>query len=204
LGVQRLDGDLLHAVTLATAAWALFLVTAADPEAAWLLDAYREQIGRVLAGGGIADGQIYAQLLKREMSSLATIASPVARDPLLREIERFAGDVARRCGPQVIVPQGTASEVEASKRCYPRTLVGGTAVARCFTEAQLRAIGAPKWSTPQLVLKSWADGSRSVYEITRLALYETGAPLTLSYTLGLFEAYAAAGLVAMTHGAGGV
>jgi hypothetical protein len=196
-GVQQLDGDLLGAVALATAAWATFLVTAGDREVTWLLDAYREDAGRTLAADAIADGQIYGQLLRRELSSLAAIASPAMRSSVLREVERLAGDVTRRCGARTIVPQGTAGEVTASKRRYPRALVGGTAVARCFTEEQLQAIGAPKWSTPQLVLKSWADGSRSVYEITRLGIYETGAPLTLAYTLGLFEAYAAAGLVTL-------
>jgi hypothetical protein len=194
-----LGGDVLRAVTLTAAAWAYFLVTAGDREAAWLLDAYREDVARALDSDKIADGQIYAWLKRREMSSLAAFVSLEGRVSLLGEVERIAGDVLRRCGPRTIVPQGTASDIEASKGCYPRALVGGPAVARCFTDAQLRAIGAPKWSTPQLVLKSWADGSRSVYDITCLALYETEAPLTLSYTLALFQHYADAGIVSLHH-----
>jgi hypothetical protein len=198
-GTQRLGAGVLRTVTLGVAAWAWFLVTAGDGEAAWLLDAYREQASRALDRGEVADGPLYVQQVAREMSSVAAIASPRARMGLIEDVERIAADLGRRCGPERIVPQGTAHVTAESKRCYPRALVGGPAVARCFTAAQLRDIGAPKWSTPQLVLKSWADGTRSVHEITRLALNETGAALDLSYTLSLFRHYADAGLVSLAE-----
>lgn len=196
-GAQQLDADVLRMVTLAVAAWATLLVSAGDREVEWLRDVYREEVERAVAAGEVADGAIYAQLVEREMSSLAAIASPGARASLRREAARLARAVSRQCGARAIVPEGTADEVAASRRCYPRALVGGTAVARCFTEAQLRAIGAPKWSTLQLVLKSWADGSRSAYDIARLASTETGKALTLSYVLTFFQVYADAGLVSL-------
>ena len=69
-----------------------------------------------------------------------------------------------------------------------------------FTQAQLADIGRPKWSAEQLVLKSWADGTRNIYDITRLAVFETGAQLDLNYTLTLFKHYARQGLVSLAHG----
>ena len=67
----------------------------------------------------------------------------------------------------------------------------------CFTPEQLEVIGHPKWNVLQLVLKSWADGTRSVYDIARLATFETGEPLTLAYALAFFEHYAAQGIVSL-------
>ena len=41
------------------------------------------------------------------------------------------------------------------------------------------------------------SSTRSIYDITRLAIFETGAPLSLEYVLTLFEHYAEQGIVSL-------
>jgi hypothetical protein len=66
-----------------------------------------------------------------------------------------------------------------------------------LTPDQLAELGPPKWSTRQLVLKSWADGTRSIYEIARLASYEIGERLDMGYCLTFFRHYARQGIVSL-------
>jgi hypothetical protein len=195
-GAQVLDHDVLHYATLVAAAWAYILTTAGDREAGWLLAEYKKTIQHDLDSREVADTQIYLDLKQREMASIAVLVSPTARADLLQEIRAYI--TATRAGvveTKEIVPQGTVPEIEVSQRRFPRTVLGGPAVAACFTKEQLRDIGSPKWSSVQLVLKSWADGTRSIYDITRLAIYETGTQLDLGYALTFFEHYAEQGIV---------
>jgi hypothetical protein len=195
-GVQALDHDVLRYTTLVAAAWAYFLTTAGDREAEWLLAEYQSAIQADLDGAKIADTQIYFDLKGREMASIALIVSPAKRADLLAEVNEYvATKKADVIEGNTITPQGTKQEVEESVRLYPKTVLGGPAVAACFSEEQLQDIGSPKWSSVQLVLKSWADGTRSIHDITRLAIYETGAQLDLAYTLAFFEHYAHQGIV---------
>jgi hypothetical protein len=197
-GAQELDPNTVGYVALAAATWAYFMVAAGDKEAGWLLEAYKQDVQDALSRGDIADTQIYLDLKQQEMSSIATLVSPGKTARTLDEIRGFMADVGERIETRkVIVPGGTEQEIAKSKQLFPKALLGGPAVDGCFTEEQLGDIGRPKWSSEQLVLKSWADGTRSIYDITRLAIFETGTQLDLEYTLTLFLQYAKQGIVSM-------
>jgi hypothetical protein len=174
------------------------LATAGDEEAAWLLKEYEKDVADALSSEDIPDTQIYLQIKQQEMSSITALVSPEQRALFLDEIHRFiAGARAKVKAQTTIVPSGTEHEIEKSVRLYPKALLGGPAVAACFTKEQLEDIGSPKWSSEQLVLKSWADGTRSIYDITRLAIFETGTQLTLAYALAFFDHYAEQGIVSL-------
>jgi hypothetical protein len=174
------------------------MVAAGDDEAAWLLETYKRDVQEALRGNDIPDTQIYFDLKQKEMEGVAALASPDTRGNLADEIRGFIADEQARVeGGSAIVPAGTEQQVRESKRLFPKALLGGPAVDRCFTEEQLQDIGRPKWSSEQLVCKSWADGTRSIYDITRLAILETGAQLDLAYALTLFRHYAQQGIVSL-------
>lgn len=196
-GVLELDRETIRFVALAATTWAYFLVSAGDEEAEWLLRAYKDDVQKTLRSGNPADTEIYVSLMQREMSSIAALVSTERRGCFFDDIGTFIADVGARQAGSTIVPRGNTQETERSKRLYPKALLGGPAVDACFTEAQLEDIGRPKWSSEQLVLKSWADGTRSIYDIARLATYETGAQLSLEYVLTFFENYADQGIVSL-------
>ena len=197
-GVQELDRDTIRFITLASATWAYFLVTAGDEEAGWLLGEYKKDVESALSSEDITDTQIYFELKQREMSSIAALVSPTQRTCFLDKVHEFAASAKARVKAQTaIVPSGNEQEIAVSKRLFPKALFGGPAVAACFTKEQLEDIGSPKWSSEQLVLKSWADGTRSIYDITRLGIFETGTQFTLGYTLLFFEHYAKQGIVSL-------
>jgi hypothetical protein len=203
VGAQELDLDVLRLATLAAAGWAYFLLSAGDREAGWLLGQYEREVKAPPARDEVADVGIYLALKRREMASLAVLASPEERDGLLRQVDRIIDDIGEAAGPgRAIVPTGTAAQIEESVHLYPKAVIGGPAVAACFTPDQLAELGSPKWSTLQLVLKSWADGTRSVYEIARLASYEMGDQLDLAYCLAFFDHYARQGIVTLETAAG--
>ncbi len=197
-GALDLDLDVLRLATLATAAWAHFLLSAGDREAEWLLEEYERELDAALAGDEVADVSIYLALVRREMASLAALVSADKRDHLLRQVDRIIDDASEKADPgRMIIPTGTPAQTEESVRLYPKAVIGGPAVAACLTADQLAELGPPKWSTLQLVLKSWADGTRSVYEIARLAGYEIGDRLDLGYCLSFFRHYARQGIVSL-------
>jgi hypothetical protein len=201
VGAQELDHDALTFATLAAAAWAYFVVTAGDAEAEWLLAEYKKDVEATLRDGKVPDTQIYLDLKQREMSGVAHLVSPGRKEALREEVCGFIAGVRARIGEETaIVPAGTGEEVERSRQTFPKAILGGTAVDGCFTPEQLQVIGSPRWDRVQLVLKSWADGSRSVYDITRLTIFETGARLSLDYTLAFFEQYARQGIVSLQPG----
>jgi hypothetical protein len=197
-GVQELDRDTIAFAALAAATWVCFLVAGGDEEAEWLLAEFKKDVEATLRDGSIPDTQIYLDLKQREMSDVATLASPGREAALLDDVRRFVASARAWIEEEaVIVPAGSEEEVRQSKRVFPRAVLGGPAVDGCFTPEQLEVVGRPKWSVPQLVLKSWADGTRSIYDITRLAIFETGEPLTLAYALAFFEHYAAQRIVSL-------
>jgi hypothetical protein len=197
-GVQELDRDTITFTALAATTWAYFLVAAGDEEAEWLLAEYKKDVKAALLDGSIPDTQIYLDLKGREMSHVAALASPDRELAFRDDVRQFIA--AAKTGIKteaLIVPAGSEEEVRQSKRLFPKAVLGGPAVDGCFTPEQLEAIGRPKWSALQLVLKSWADGTRSIYDITRLAIFETGEPVSLAYATALFEHYAAQGIVSL-------
>jgi hypothetical protein len=199
-GTFELDRDTLRYTALAAAAWAAFLVSAGEPETEWLLGAIQQEAHEALHAGRVADTALYLEIKHRELSSVTELAPADRRADLREEVGAFIEQTrASTPTPSKIVPGGTRLQIEASKRLYPKALLGGPAVDACFTTEQLAQLGRPKWSYPQLVLKSWADGTRSVYEITRRAIYETGADLDLGYALAFFEHYARQGIVKLSR-----
>jgi len=197
-GAFELDRNALRYTALAAATWAAFLVGAGEPEAAWLLGELEQEADAALHNGNVADTDLYLEVVQREMSSAAELAPVGRRADMIEEfqafIDRARAGTANRTG---IAPRGTDAEVAKSKRLYPRALLGGPAVDVCFSAEQLAEIGPPKWSHKQLVLKSWADGTRSIYEIARRASFETGDSIDLGYALAFFEHYARQGIVAL-------
>jgi hypothetical protein len=197
-GVQELDRDTITFVALASATWACFLVTAGDEEAEWLLAEYKKDVEATLRDGCIPDTQIYLDLKQQEMSAVAALTPPDKKAALLDDIRRFIADARTWIDKEaLIVPAGSEEEEGQSKRLFPKALLGGPAVDGCFAPEQLEVIGHPKWNVLQLVLKSWADGTRSVYDIARLASFETGEPVGLAYALAFFEHYVAQGIVSL-------
>jgi hypothetical protein len=197
-GAQALDRDTITFVALASAAWAWFLVTAGNEEAEWLLAEFKKDVEATLRDGSIPDTQIYFDLKQREMSDVAVLASPARKAALLDGVRQFIADARTQVDQEVlIVPVGNTEEERQSKQLYPKALLGGPAVDSCFTPEQLEIIGHPKWNVLQLVLKSWADGTRSIYDIARLATFETGEPVELAYALAFFEHCAAQEIVSL-------
>jgi hypothetical protein len=195
-GAFELDRDALRYAALSAATWAVFATSAGEPEAEWLLGEFRREVRAALGGEAVRDTDLYLEIVGREMSSVAELVPADRRARVLDEVQVFLADTrARLSSRRAIVPSGTEKEMEKSKRLYPKALLGGPAVDACFTPAQLARIGRPKWSHKQLVLKAWADGRRSVYEIARLAAFETGTAVDLGYALAFFECYARQGLV---------
>lgn len=197
-GAQALDPDTIAYAALAATTWAYFLVTAGDREAEWLLSEYKKDVKAALRDGCIPDTQIYLDLKRREMSHVAVLTSPAREAAFLDDVRQFIAAAKTWIKEEtLIVPAGSEEEVRQSKRLFPKAVLGGPAVDGCFTPQQLEAIGRPKWSALQLVLKSWADGTRSIYDIARLAVFETGEPVSLAYATALFEHYAAQGIVSL-------
>jgi hypothetical protein len=195
-GTFKLDREVLRYTALAAATWAAFLVSAGEPEAAWLLDQLKCEVHAALRGGQVRDTALYLEIKRQEMSSVAELAPAEKRASLRDEARAYVADVeAELAAQRTIAPRGTLAEVAKSRQLFPRALLGGPAVDACFTPEQRAEIGRPKWSYPQLVLKSWADGTRSVYEIARRASFETGSVIDLAYALTFFEHYAQQGIV---------
>lgn len=191
-----LDPDTIRFALTAAATWGLFQA-AAEPEACeWLLDRGEQALRSAAKEGTLRDTDLYFRHKAQELTTIAALCGGRDGDRL-RERARDAVESARRLVPREerLEPPGDRMEGEQSARTFPLSRLGGPAVANLFTPAQLQAIGSPKWSTPQLVLKSWADGKRSVAEIARLASYELGEPISLGYALAFFHAYARQGLV---------
>jgi hypothetical protein len=197
-GTFELDRDTLRYTALAAATWAAFLACAGLEEAEWLLGEFEREVRTALKAGDVADSGIYLTLKQQEMSSVAELVPEGQRAELLDRVRAFI-DRMRAGAPawNEIVPAGSPQEIKESRHLYPRALLGGPAVDACFTPAQLADLGQPKWSYKQLVLKAWADGTRSVYEIARLASFETGAAIDLGYALAFFEHYAQQGIVTL-------
>jgi hypothetical protein len=198
-GTEELDHGMLRFAALAVTTWAYFLVTASEPEARWLLGRYKREFERSLTAGRERDTELCLDLAEREMLSIAEIVSHERRSGFRGDVCGYVAGLRQELGyRRVIRPAGTRAEVLESRRLYPRALRGGPAVAAGFTEAQLHDIGQPKWSTLHFVLKSWADGSRSIYDIARLASYETGQDLSLARVLTFFQHYAQQGIVSLS------
>jgi len=163
-----------------------------------LLKQYKPKVESCLTYGNVADALIFLQIKQQEMSSIAEIVSPDRKADFLDQVRTFTASVKRTLKHQnVLVPVGTEQETQKSKRLFPKAILGGPAVNECFTEEQLEDIGRPKWNNVHLILKSWADGNRSIYDITRLAIFETGKDLSLAYALTFFEHYAEQGIVSL-------
>jgi hypothetical protein len=197
-GAFELALDVLRYTALAAATWAAFLVGAGEPEVTWLLDELKRKARAALHDGNVTDTDLYLEIVQRELSSAADLAPVDVRAGKLDEVQAFVDRVrAGTTNRTEIVPRGTDAEVARSKRLYPRALLGGPAVDACFSAEQLAEIGSPKWSYKQLVLKSWADGTRPIYEIVRRASFETGKEIDLEYALAFFGYYARQGIVAL-------
>lgn len=203
VGRITLDPEVLRFIAAVTATWAYFLATAGDAEAEWLLGHYAEAIRLELAGGEIADREIYFWLKRRELLTLAAIVSSHRRESFIADIDALLA-ASRRAAPHLAAglpfPSSRGGRDTGTHHLYPKALVGGTAVDNDFSSAELEALGRPKWNLTHLVLKSWADGTLSIDEICRLAAYETGRPVAPDYGLAFFTAYAAHGLVELRPG----
>lgn len=193
-----LDPDAMTFALSAAATWGLFQAAADGEACAWLLDRAEESVRHASKEGALRDTELYFRQKARELASIAALAGG-REQGRLQEGAKKVIEEARCLVPheERIEPAGGTRERERSRRLFPLSSLGGSAVANLFTPAQLQVLGSPKWSTPQLVLKSWADGTRSVAEIARLASYELDEPVSLDDALAVFDAYARQGLVDM-------
>jgi hypothetical protein len=118
-----------------------------------------------------------------EMESVGLQGETLVSNPPLRAASGFGPFLFRRMLD------------EAGKITGFRTADGESFAPSCTILNDPWLAGIPSC---HLVLKSWADGRRSVYEIIRRALYEMpqrAEQLTLGYALDFFRAYANHGLV---------
>jgi hypothetical protein len=199
IGHLEIDADKLRLATLIAATWTHFMVNAGTEEALWLLGQFGDNARRVLASGESPDTELYLAQRRQEIMSLLELVDPHDIAFFEQEIRRLFDEFENSSfQKKTIVPDGSESAMNESHRMFPVVLIPGPATAKLFTKDELGIIGSrPKWDSTQLVLKVWANGKRSVYEITRRGLFE-GAPrnrLTLDYAVRLFKIYARAGLV---------
>jgi hypothetical protein len=199
-GSVPLDEDVLAAISAAVAAWLAFLASADASELKWLVEMILKE---ALAGAVKApDGRVFLGIKEMEMKSLAVLLPEGDREPFLHRADMEFESIRRRIPAlREIAPLGSADDIARSRRTFPRARLGGPPTQRFFTPEQIRKIGSPRWSNTHLVLKSWADGTRSVYDIARFAISELGeasaAQLTLPFLNTFFEIYAEQGIVAM-------
>jgi len=198
--IKELDQDILKYVTLSTAVWLYFLITAGTGEAEWLLEKYLEDIRKTLKRRIVPDTELFLILKQKEIDSLLILAEHKDRDLFEQKIQKIRKKIGYILySKKIIIPLGNQREVEESKKLFPLSLVGGPAVNSCFHKDELKLIGNPKWDHVQVILKAWANGESSIYDITRWAIFEIGEEsiekLTLEYTLTFFKLFAKKGLV---------
>lgn len=194
---QNLDTKLLHKLITAGAAWVAFLQYAGDDEADWLLELVKARIRSDLQSSTPADLDVYLEIQRRICYSACSLASSTNVPILTKTADDFLFDLATHSSRRSISPPGSETEIRLARSIYPTTILGGTATDQNFTKDQIKKIGGPRWSRKQLILKSWADGSRNIYEIARRSIYELGFEIPLGYALSFFETYADQGIVSL-------
>ncbi len=202
--LRKPDRKIVESALLAVSAWLSFMLSADYDDMLWLLGEYQKDIGQDLASGKIRDHSIYFEIKEMELKSMLKMVSGENRIKLGTEIDDIMSGLRSSVKEWVfLTPSGTEDEVRAASSLFPRTLIGGTASDACFDAEQLKRIGSPKWSNLQLLLKSWADGHRSISEICRHVLFESGMPangkLKLAYAIDFFRIYAKQGLAEMNE-----
>lgn len=198
--IKELDPDILKFATLSAAVWLYFLVSAGTEEAVWLLEKYFDDISVTLKRQIVPDTELFLTLKQREIDSLILLVDQKDRDVFKRKIQEVKKRIdSSSYSKKIIIPRGNRREVEESKNLFPASLIGGPAVNACFRKEELALIGNPKWDDTQVVLKAWANGKNSIYDITRWAIFEIGEEsiekLSLEFTLTFFKLYAEKGMV---------
>jgi len=197
-GTVALDEDLVGAVTVGVAAWLHALATAGETEMKWLMTLILED---ACAGAGKAlDGQAFLEMRKMETRSLAVLLPESERASFRRRADTEFAALSRHLPTlREVLPVGTPEDIARSRELFPRAVLGGPATDRFLTPDQRQRLGSPKWSNTHLVLKAWADGTRSIHDIARFAIVELGEAqarkLTLPWLIDFFEAYAQQGIV---------
>jgi hypothetical protein len=198
------EADMLELNTLTTTSWLYFMLTAGREEVLWLLDEFKEQITSDFKENKTSDTGLYMELKKREMNSLLMLVEDEDKAEIQNKINDILDGIDKLDYVQkIITPEGGPELVQKSKELLPESLLGGPATASNFSAEELKIIGGPMWDHRQLVLKAWANGERSIYDITRWAIFECGphSKFSLDYTIKMFEIYAKNGLVRLRNSA---
>ncbi len=199
-GVLALDKGTIDSAALFASAWSNFMVSAEDGDIRNLTGDYLDDMRSQIDSASIPDHEIFFEQAQKELRNLHSMASAKER----KNLEKASSEAISAMKPEVsewkkIRPVCEELELADAHRLRPKCLVGGTAEDRFFSAEILQKIGSPKWSLDQIVLKSWADGKLSVYEIARRATYERGISnierFSVRRLLNLFSAYADAGLL---------
>ena len=173
----------------AVAAWSAFLANAGTAEMDWVLAQYPAWLEEDRATGQILDGEMYLELLKRELRTIPSYADSAADAARLRTacvnlVEKTARAITATGSPR-FVPAGTDAQRDRAHKICPKPLWAGTASDAFFAPEDLKAVGGPKWDNRQLILASWCDGTRDLEDALRLTAQEMGEkkPLTLTWAL---------------------
>ncbi len=196
------DMRVLSAIGRAVTAWMNLLCTAGRAEFESIRNIIADE--SIRHAGNAPDSGVFLEIGKMEMKSLAVLLPPEERKEFVTSTDKSFADIeAKLSNRRQITPSGSDEEKMRAKELFPRTLIGGPAVNRMFSSDEIKALGSPRWSNAHLVLKSYADGSRSIYDIAKFAISELGgkesARLTLPYLIRFFDIYARGGVVEMSN-----
>ncbi|GEM_PF-550773 len=173
----------------AIAAWSAFLANAGTAEMEWVLAQYPAWLEEDRASGQILDGEMYLELLKRELRTIPLYADSAADAARLRTacadlVEKTRQAIAANGSPR-FSPAGTDAQRERASKTCPKPLWAGPVLDAFFAPEDLKIVGGPKWDNRQLILASWCDGTRNLEDALRLTAQEMGEkkPLTLTWAL---------------------
>lgn len=202
--VQELNGDSLCFASTLCGTYLAFLANAGTAEAKWLVDHVRAEVENELTGKLAADGQArptardlldyYGEKASGALASLRRLA-PADERPALDEAIGAATAasltaMSAACGTDTADtgPPPERSELESpAMQLVPERLVLGSLTLRGLPpEVRHGCRWAPAYSTALNLPLFWADGKRSLLEIHRKLLIETGRS-DLEQLLGYFS-----------------
>jgi hypothetical protein len=172
---ELIDETNMAAAAIGAAAFAYFVASAGDEEAAWLADAMMPLLEDELksrVGNDEPDRErFWRWALKRHVLQAARLATTAAgREGVM--------EVAERWPAEEFVPNGLELDDPRGASLVPSRKVWGTLTFESIPQDK-RAFGSPRWSERINGAWFWADGARTVAEIAELTQLELGGkPMT--------------------------
>ncbi len=186
---ELLDETTMAASSIIGAAYAYFLASAGDVEAAWLAEAMlpllEEELQDRIEGDVPGSEVFWRWALKQHLLKAAELAET-------EDGRRRATAIAERWPADEFVPEGLEMDDARAANLVPVRKTWGTLTFESLP-AEQRTFGSPRWSERYNGAWYWADGKRTVAQIAELVQLELGdkPPTNL---LALFELAANAGL----------